>query len=161
MPQKLVNIKLSSGSIASLYLRKMVQDGEVSTKKRSSSAEEDNVSSKRQRREDDDDDSEETREGQRSRESRCEEHLKEIEQLKEKLKAKDSVKNGKDHLKEIKELKEKPKAEDIVKSSEDHMKEIEELKQKLKAKELEILTQDKMITNLKKKLEKKRSNTRS
>uniref|UniRef100_A0A1J3FLV9 Small RNA degrading nuclease 3 n=1 Tax=Noccaea caerulescens TaxID=107243 RepID=A0A1J3FLV9_NOCCA len=140
LPQKLVNIKLSSGSTASLYLRKMVQDGEVSTKKRSSSTEENNVSSKRQRREDDDD-SEETREGhvdQRSRESRCEEHLKEIEELKEKLKAKD-----------------------IVKSSEDQLKEIEELKQKLKAKELEILTQDKMITNLKKKLEKKKSNTRS
>ncbi|CAA7034596.1 unnamed protein product [Microthlaspi erraticum] len=150
-PQKLVKIKLSSGYEASLYLRKNAQDGEVTTRKRTNS-EEDNVSSKRQRREDDD--SEETREGNVNL---CEDHLKEIEELKEKLKAKeDCVKSSEDHLKVIEELKEKLKAKDVVKSNEDQLKEIEELKQKLKAKELENKTQDKMITNLKKKLEKKK-----
>ncbi|CAH2043203.1 unnamed protein product [Thlaspi arvense] len=139
LPQKLIEFKLSSGSAASLYVRKMVQDGDVSTKKRSNTEETTNVSSKRRKR---DDDSEETTiEGNvnhRRQESVCEDHLKEIEELKEKLKAKD-----------------------IVKSSEDHLKEIEELKKKLKAKEFEVQAQDKIITSLKKKLEKKQSKTRS
>ncbi|XP_024007211.1 small RNA degrading nuclease 3 [Eutrema salsugineum] len=130
LPQKLVVFKLSSGSGASLYVRKMVEDGDISAKKRTNT-EENNVSSKRQKREDD---SEETREenvNRRSKESLCEDHLKEIEELKQKLKAKES--------------------------SEDHLKEIELLKGKLKAKEFEVQTRDKIIANLKKRLEKKKS----
>lgn len=60
-PQKMLAFKLSSGSGASLYVRKMVKDdspGEISTTKRSRT-EENNVSSKRQKREDE---SEETKE---------------------------------------------------------------------------------------------------
>ncbi|KAF8049139.1 hypothetical protein N665_2285s0006 [Sinapis alba] len=127
LSQKMVEFKLSSGSVSRLYVRKNVQDGEVSAKKRSNTEEENNVSSKRQKREND---SEETRQENvnhcSSRESISEDHIKEIEELKEKLKARER-----------------------------EVEEIEELKEKLKAKDREIEAQDKMITNLKKKLKKK------
>lgn len=102
----MVAFKLSSGSGASLYIRKMVQD-------ESEEAKEANV-------------------------NHCEDHLKEIEELKEKLKAKD-----------------------FSNSCEGHSKKIEELQQKLKSKEHQIQAQDKIIANLKMKLEKKQSKTRS
>ncbi|KAL1196506.1 Small RNA degrading nuclease 3 [Cardamine amara subsp. amara] len=127
LPQKMFACKLSSGSGASLYVRKMVDDGETSATKRPH-PEENNVSSKRQRRVD---------ESEEAKEANCEGHLKEIEELKEKL-----------------------KAQDFLNSCEGHSKEIEELKQKLKAKEFQIKTQDTMIANLKIKLEKKQSKTR-
>ncbi|CAN8251411.1 unnamed protein product [Cochlearia groenlandica] len=110
LPQKLAAYKLSSGSEGKIYVRKMVEDGEISTKKRSNT-EENNESSKRQRVEDN---SEEMIEG--------------------------NVDNG---------------SEESL--HEDHLKEIEELKQKLRAKELEVQTQDKIITNLKRQLKKKKS----
>ncbi|KAJ4877631.1 Small RNA degrading nuclease 3 [Raphanus sativus] len=136
LSQKMVQFKLNSGSVSRLYVRKNVQDGEeVSAKKRSNTEEEKNVSCKRQKREND---SEETtrEENGSSQGSICEDHIKEIEELKEKLKT---------TVEENEELKEKLKAKD----------ENEELKEKLKAKEREVEAQDKMITNLKKKLKKK------
>uniref|UniRef100_A0A0D3D873 F-box domain-containing protein n=1 Tax=Brassica oleracea var. oleracea TaxID=109376 RepID=A0A0D3D873_BRAOL len=135
LSQKMVEFQPSSGSVSRLYVRKNVQDAEVSAKKRSNT-EEIKVSSKRRKREND---AKETREENvnhcSSRESKCENHIKEIEELKE------------NHIKETEELKE------------NHIKETEELKEKLKANELklkakerEVEAQDKMITNLKKKL---------
>ncbi|XP_010484526.1 PREDICTED: small RNA degrading nuclease 3 isoform X1 [Camelina sativa] len=69
----------------------------------------------------------------------------------------ENVNHCKDHLKEIEALKEKLKAKDFANSSEGQSKEIEELKLKLKAKEHQIIAQDKIIANLKAKLEKKQS----
>ncbi|EOA15059.1 hypothetical protein CARUB_v10028420mg [Capsella rubella] len=69
----------------------------------------------------------------------------------------ENVNHCEDHLKEIEVLKEKLKAKDFANSCEGHSKEIEELKLKLKAKEHEIMAQDKIIANLKVKLEKKQS----
>ena len=103
----MVAFKLSSGSGACLYVRKMVQD-----------------------------ESEETKEANANH---CED----------------------DHLKEMEELKEKLKAMEFAISCEGHSKEIEELKQKLNAKERQIQAQDKIIANLKMKLEKKQSKSRS
>ncbi|CAH8335617.1 unnamed protein product [Eruca vesicaria subsp. sativa] len=143
LSQKMVEFKLSSGLVSRLYVRKNVQDGEVSDAKKRSNTEEIKVSknvqdgevsdakkrsnteeikvgSKRQKREND---SEMTREENAN-------HCSSQEDLKEKLKAKES-------------------------EVESHLKEIEELKEKLKAKEHEVEAQDKMITNLKKKLKKK------
>ncbi|KAJ0239095.1 Small RNA degrading nuclease 3 [Hirschfeldia incana] len=141
LSQKMVEFKLSSGSVSRLYVRKNVKDGEVSDAKKRSNTEENNASSKRQKREND---SEETRDENvnlgSSRGNICEDHLKEIEELKEKLKAKDE---------ENEELKEK------LKAKESEVEENEELKEKLKAKEREVEAQDKMITNLQKKLKKK------
>ncbi|CAH8281006.1 unnamed protein product [Arabidopsis lyrata] len=105
LAQKMVAFKLSSGSGASLYVRKMVQD--------------------------------ESEEAEEANANHCEDHLKEIEELKEKLKAKD-----------------------FANSCEGHSKEIEELNHKLKAKEHQIQAQDKIIDNLKMKLEKKQSKSR-
>jgi len=107
LAQKMVAFKLSSGSGACLYVRKMVQD-----------------------------ESEETKEANANH---CED----------------------DHLKEMEELKEKLKAMEFAISCEGHSKEIEELKQKLNAKEHQIQAQDKIIANLKMKLEKKQSKSRS
>ena len=77
LPQKMVQFQSSSGSISRLYVRKNVRDGGVPVKKRRKT----------------ENDSEETREENvhhcSSLESICEKHLKEIEELKEKLKAKE------------------------------------------------------------------------
>ncbi|KAL0657006.1 hypothetical protein Bca4012_077590 [Brassica carinata] len=73
----MVQFQPSSGSISRLYVRKNVQDGGVPVKKRRNT----------------ENDSKETREENvhhcSSQESICEKHLKEIEELKEKLKAKE------------------------------------------------------------------------
>ncbi|CAF1709982.1 unnamed protein product [Brassica napus] len=116
------------------FVKMFKTDSEVSAKKRSNT-EEIKLSSKRQRREND---AEETREDN-------EYHRKEIEELKE------------NHIKETEELKEKLKAKEreFERICENHLKETEELKEKLKAKDREVEAQDKMISNLKKKLKKK------
>ncbi|KAL0657004.1 hypothetical protein Bca4012_077588 [Brassica carinata] len=142
LSQKMVEFQPSSGSVSRLYVRKNVQDAEVSAKKRSNT-EEIKVSSKRRKREND---AKETREENvnhcSSRESKCENHIKEIEELKENhIKETEELKEN--HIKETEELKEKLKAKELkLKANE----------LKLKAKEREVEAQDKMITNLKKKL---------
>ncbi|KAG2327214.1 hypothetical protein Bca52824_009942 [Brassica carinata] len=150
LSQKMVEFKLSSGSVSRLYVRKNVQDGEVSDAKKRSNTDDNNGSSKRQKRENDSDEiREENVNHGSSQGSIGENHLKEIEQLKAKLKAK---------VEENKELKKKLKAmERGVEENEEPKEELkaiveenEELKEKLKAKEREVEVQDKMITNLKK-----------
>ncbi|WZZ04543.1 hypothetical protein YC2023_090464 [Brassica napus] len=155
LSQKMVEFKMmSSGSVSRLYIRKNVQDSEVSAKKRSNT-EEIKVSSKRQKREND---AEEIREESvnhcSSRESKCENHIKEIEELKENHR-KEIEELKENHIKETEELKEKLKAKEreFERICENHL--TEELKEKLKAKDREVEAQDKMISNLKKKLKKK------
>ncbi|CAN7050860.1 unnamed protein product [Brassica rapa subsp. trilocularis] len=154
LSQKMVQFKMSSGSVSRLYVRKNVQDSEVSAKKRSNT-EEIKLSSKRQKREND---AEETREENvnhgSSRESKCENHIKEIEELKENHR-KEIEELKENHIKETEELKEKLKAKEreFERICENHL--TEELKEKLKAKDREVEAQDKMISNLKKNLKKK------
>ncbi|CAN6926486.1 unnamed protein product [Brassica oleracea] len=112
------------------FVKMFKTDSEVSAKKRSNT-EEIKLSSKRQRRKND---AEETREDNKEIEELKENHIMETEELKEKLKAKER---------------------EFERICENHLKETEELKEKLKAKDREVEAQDKMISNLKKKLKKK------
>ncbi|VVB18225.1 unnamed protein product [Arabis nemorensis] len=100
LPQKLVVFKLSSGLGASLYVRKMVEDGDENSAKKRSNTEENNVSSKRQKRE-------EVNVTHPNTESLCVDHLKEIEELKLKLKAKEVEVQAQDTI--IAKLKKKLK----------------------------------------------------
>ncbi|KAJ6990310.1 small RNA degrading nuclease 1-like [Populus alba x Populus x berolinensis] len=109
-PQKLVALQLDTGGSAGIRVRKMTHDSHVSQKKRSFEGE-------------DSSDPKKPKIGQ------CDDHLKEIERLKQEL--------------EKQELNQ----------CDDHSKEIERLKQEIKTKDFEITAQDKIITELKRKLE--------
>ncbi|XP_011005815.1 PREDICTED: small RNA degrading nuclease 3 isoform X1 [Populus euphratica] len=109
-PQKLVALKLDTGGSAGIRVRKMTHDSHVSQKKRSFEGED-------------------SSDPKKPKIDQCEDHVKEIERLKQELK-KQELNQGDDHLKEI-----------------------ERLKQEIKTKDFEITAQDKIITELKRKLE--------
>ncbi|XP_002524917.2 small RNA degrading nuclease 3 isoform X2 [Ricinus communis] len=111
--QKMITLKLKTGATANLYVRKMGHDHFIhqDLQKKRAFQGEDIGNTKKLKRDD------------------CDDHVKEIERLKQELKEKDLSK------------------------CDDHMKEIEKLKQNLSSKEFQISTQDKIITKLKKELE--------
>ncbi|CAI0406195.1 unnamed protein product [Linum tenue] len=59
---------------------------------------------------------------------------------------------GEAHLKETERLKQELEEKDVKNHCDDHLKEMEKLKQHIRAKDLEIATQDKIIADLKQKL---------
>jgi RNA exonuclease 1 len=75
--QKLVSYKLATGASSNLYVRKMVEGTQISSKKRSHEGEEDNssVKSKKSKTE--------------AESNECDNHVKEIERLKQELKERD------------------------------------------------------------------------
>uniref|UniRef100_A0A2P2KGS1 Exonuclease n=1 Tax=Rhizophora mucronata TaxID=61149 RepID=A0A2P2KGS1_RHIMU len=117
LPQKLIRFKLSSGEIVGLYVRKMAEDYSLHqvSPKRKDIQDENSGHSKKQKMDP------------------CDDHLQEIETLKQELGEKDN-------------------------QCDDCLKEIESLKKELTAKDFQVSTQDKIIAELKKKLtEQKRS----
>ncbi|KAF3439007.1 hypothetical protein FNV43_RR17282 [Rhamnella rubrinervis] len=99
--QKLVTFQLSTGVVADLYVRKMVDDdslGQVSSKKRTLGVEGDSVISKKLITE------QKIEEKEVADSNKCCDHLKQIESLKQQLKE-NSDKQCCDHLKEIEKLR--------------------------------------------------------
>lgn len=117
-PQKLVALQLDTGGSAGIRVRKMTHDSHVSQKKRSFEGED-------------------SGDPKKPKIDQCEDHVKEIERLKQELKKQ-----------ELQELKKQE-----LNQCDDHLKEIERLKQEIKTKDFEITAQDKIITELKRKLE--------
>ncbi|KAG6767014.1 hypothetical protein POTOM_028193 [Populus tomentosa] len=109
-PQKLVALQLDTGGSAGIRVRKMTHDSHVSQKKRSFEGED-------------------SRDPKKQKIDQCDDHLKEIERLKQELKKQE------------------------LNQCDDHLREIERLKQEIKTKDFEITAQDKIITELKRKLE--------
>lgn len=123
-PQKLVKLKLSTGFIASLYVRKMAHDdslSQISSKKRALQDEDTSGASKK---------------------------LKTHEKIEE-----DTSKQCCDHSEEIGRLKQELSKKEMADSSHccDHLKEMERLKEELSKRDIQITTLDKMIAGLKKK----------
>jgi RNA exonuclease 1 len=109
-PQKLVALQLDTGGSAGIRVRKMTHDSHVSQKKRSFEGED-------------------SGDPKKPKIDQCEDHVKEIERLKQELKKQE------------------------LNQCDNHLKEIERLKQEIKTKDFEITAQDKIITELKRKLE--------
>uniref|UniRef100_A0A2N9FEH5 Exonuclease domain-containing protein n=1 Tax=Fagus sylvatica TaxID=28930 RepID=A0A2N9FEH5_FAGSY len=124
-PQKLVKLKLTTGMIVSFCVRKMADDdclGQISSKKRAFQVEETSGASKK---------------------------LKTNQKIEE-----DSSNQCYDHSEEIERLKQELSKREMADSDHccDHLKEIETMKQELSKRDFQITTQDKMIADLKKRL---------
>ncbi|XP_021686263.2 small RNA degrading nuclease 3 isoform X2 [Hevea brasiliensis] len=113
LEQKMITFKLDTGTTASIYVRKMAHDYSLhkGSLKRRAFQGEDLVDPKKVKTAD------------------CDNHMKEIERLKQELRDKD------------------------LNQCDNHLKEIERLKQDLSAKDFQISAQDKIISKLKKELE--------
>ncbi|KAB1214780.1 Small RNA degrading nuclease 3 [Morella rubra] len=124
-PQKLVNLKLSTGMIASLYVRKMAHDdylGQTSSKKRVLQAEEtQGVSKKLQTH----------RVIEEATSNHCNDNLETTERLKQELSNTEMADSNRCC---------------------DHLEEIERLKQDLRKRDFQITAQDNIIADLKKRL---------
>ncbi|KAE7999650.1 hypothetical protein FH972_004056 [Carpinus fangiana] len=124
-PQKLVKLKLTTGLIASLFVRKMAYDdslNQILSKKRALQAEETSGASKK---------------------------LKTNEKIEE-----DTSNQCCDHLEEIGKLKQELSKREMADSNHccDHLKEMGRLKEELSKRDFQITTLDKTIAGLKKKL---------
>ncbi|KAJ8764501.1 hypothetical protein K2173_006241 [Erythroxylum novogranatense] len=135
LPQKLIRFKLSTGETASLYVRKMATVCSLSE-----------VQQKKRGFQDGD-----THDAKKLKMTPSDDHLKEIERLKHELREKSSSKCD-THLKEIERLKLELRERDSS-QCDSHVEEIERLKQQLMTKDFEIKTQDRIIAELRKKLE--------
>ncbi|CAL1372095.1 unnamed protein product [Linum trigynum] len=132
-PQKLVTLVSDSGKTTTVCVRQMVPEDSLQDQQQKRALElEDRGGQKKQKTD------------QSSEDGHL---LEEIERLKQELRV-----QGEAHLKETERLKQELEEKDVKNHCDDHLKEMEKLKQHIRAKDLEIATQDKIIADLKQKL---------
>ncbi|CAI0405723.1 unnamed protein product [Linum tenue] len=132
-PQKLVTLVSDSGKTTTVCVRQMVPEDSLQDQQQKRALELEDRSGQKKRKTD-----------QSSEDGH---HLEEIERLKQELRV-----QGEAHLKETERLKQELEEKDVKNHCDDHLKEMEKLKQHIRAKDLEIATQDKIIADLKQKL---------
>lgn len=134
LPQKLVTFKLSSGLDACLYVRKMVRDNDIGQV----------LGKKRALRDKEHSDDSEGLETDRESEGKTRANTSQNDED-----------NNTNALKRQKvDHKSEEKLEESINQCEDHLKEIERLKKELREKDFQLSMQDKIISDLKKKVEK-------
>ncbi|XP_022741598.1 small RNA degrading nuclease 1-like [Durio zibethinus] len=153
LPQKLVRFLFGKGVTASLYIRKMAQDDfhhQLLSNKRAFQGEEKSSESKKLKT---DQKIVETRENS----NQLDDHLNEIERLKQELNEKYARIVWLEKSIESDKVKTDQKTVEVTTATSNqldgHLKEIERLKQELKEKDSRIVLQDKMISNLLKKVD--------